>query len=59
MSGGVTGVVRSSLRNVVEGNGKVMEGRSHWRVHGEHRRMSIRCCSVQVVTVFLLLPVSM
>ena len=52
MNGRVTGVVRSSLRKVVEGNGKVMEGRSHRRVHGEHWRMLIRCYSVQVVTVF-------
>ena len=52
MNGGVTGVVRSSLRKVMEGDGKVMEGRSHRRVRGEHRRMSIRCYSVQVVTAF-------
>ena len=32
-----------------------MEGRSHWslRVRREHRRMSIRCYSVQVVTELL------
>ena len=35
----------------MEGNGKVMEGRSRRRVCREHRRMFNRCYSVQVVTI--------
>ena len=50
MSGGVIGVVRSSLRKVMEVNGKVMEGGSHRRVRGEHRRMFNGHYSVQVMT---------
>ena len=36
----------------MEVSGRVMEGRSHQKVHGEHQRMSNGRYSVQVVTVF-------
>ena len=39
----------------MEVNGKVMEGRSHWKVRGEHQRMFNGRYSVQVVTPLKLL----